>query len=60
MWFGGRQARLETVVYEQTPHMLVGDRADKILNVDAAVSQRSAGLVGLGYLGCEGDDALEA
>jgi hypothetical protein len=33
---------------------------DDVLDVDAAVTQRGAFLVGLGDLGLEGDDALQA
>ena len=39
--------------------LLEGDRADEVLDVDAAVAQRAAVAVGLGDLGGEGDDALE-
>ena len=47
-------------VDEQAPDLLVGDLADEVLDVDAAVAQRAALAVGLGDLGGEGDDALEA
>ena len=60
MRFGGRQARFEAAVDEQAPDLLVGDRPDEVLDVDAAVAQRAALSVGLGDLGREGDDALEA
>ena len=45
---------------EQAPDLLVGHLADEVLDVDAAVPQRATLLVGLGDLGGEGDDALEA
>ena len=57
---GRRQARLERAVDEQAPDLLEGHLADEVLDVDAAVAQRAALLVGLGDLGGEGDDALEA
>ena len=47
-------------VYEQPPYLLVGNGADQILDVDTAVAQRAAIPVGLGDLGCEGDDAFKA
>ena len=58
--FGGGQAGLEAAVDEQAPDLLVGDRADQVLDVDAAVAQRATLFVGLGDLGGEGDDAFEA
>ena len=58
--FGGGQAGLEVTVHEQAPDLLVGDFADQVLDVDAAVAQRAAGFVGLGDLGREGDDAFQA
>ena len=58
--FGRRQAGLEAAVHQQAPHLLVGDRADQVLDVDAAVAQRATLFVGLGDLGGEGDDAFEA
>ena len=57
---GARHARLEAVVHEEAPDLLVGDVADELLDVDSAVAERAALLVGLGDLGLEGDDALEA
>ena len=57
---GGRQAGLERAVDEQAPDLLEGHLADELLDVDAAVAQRAALAVGLGDLGGEGDDALEA
>ena len=58
----GRVARpgSNAPVDEQAPHALVRDRADEVLDVDAAVAQRAAVAVGLGDLRGEGDDALEA
>ena len=57
---GGRQAGLELAVDEQAPDLLERHLADEVLDVDAAIAQRAALLVGLGDLGGEGDDALEA
>ena len=54
------EAGLRRVVDEQAPDLLERDAADEILDVDAAVAQRAAVAVGLGDLGLEGDDALEA
>ena len=52
--------RVEVVVDEQPPHVLVGVLADELLDVDAAVAERAALAVGLGDLRLDGDDALEA
>src|SRR5207244_5041898 len=57
---GGRKTGLEAAVDEQAPDLLVRDLADEVLDVHAAVAQRAAGLVGLGDLGGEGDDAFQA
>ena len=51
----------ELAVHQQRPHIAEGDLLiDQILDVDAAVSQRAAVLVGLGDLGGEGHDAFQA
>jgi len=42
------------------PDLLEGHIADDLLDVDPAVGERAAVPVGLGDLGGEGDDALEA
>ena len=47
-------------VDEQAPDLLERDLPDEVLDVDAAVAQRAALLVGLGDLGGEGDDAFQA
>jgi len=57
---GRRQARAELAVDEQSPHIAERDRADQILDIDAAVAQRAAVFVRLGDLGFEGDHAFEA
>src|SRR6185503_3309413 len=57
---GARHARLEAVVHEEPPDLLVGHMADELLDVDPAIAERAAFLVGLGDLGLEGDDALQA
>jgi hypothetical protein len=60
MRFSGRQAGFQAAVDQQAPHLLVGDRADEVLDVDAAVAQRAPRFVRLRYLGGEGDDAFQA
>ena len=60
MGFGRWQSRLEAPIDQQAPDLLVGDGADQVLDVDAAVAQRATLFVGLGDLGGEGDDAFEA
>src|SRR5688500_82845 len=57
---GGRQARLERTVDEQPPYQLERDLADELFDVDAAIAQCRALLVGLRDLGGEGEDALQA
>ena len=57
---GARHPGVEAVVDEEAPDLLVGDVADELLDVDSAVAERAAFLVGLGDLRLEGDDALEA
>ena len=61
MRLGGRQARARSVPSTSRPQTCSnGTCADEVLDVDAAVAQRAALLVGLGDLGGEGDDAFEA
>ena len=60
MGVGGRQAGLEASIHEQAPHLLKGDHADEILDVDAAVAQRATGSVRLGDFGGKGDNSLKA
>ena len=55
-----RQARLEGLVDEQPPHLLERNLPDEVLDVDAAVPELAAFLVGLCDLRLEGDDAGEA
>ncbi len=57
---GRRQPGRERAVDEQPPDLLERHAPDELLDVDAAVAQRAALPVGLGDLGGEGDDALEA
>ena len=52
-------ARLEALVDEEAPHLFVRDLADELLDVDAAIPERTALPVGLGDLGLERDNALE-
>jgi hypothetical protein len=51
---------VEAVVDEEAPDLLVRHVADELFDVHPAVPERAALLVGLGNLGLEGDDALEA
>src|ERR1700730_8875603 len=60
MGFGRGQAGFEAPIDEQAPDLLIGDGADEVLDIDAAVAQRATLFVGLGDLGGEGDDAFEA
>ena len=55
---GGRPGS-KRAVDQQAPDLLERHDADEVLDVDAAIAQRAALLVGLGDLGGEGDDALE-
>jgi hypothetical protein len=57
--FGRRQARLERRVDEQPPDVAVVDLADQVLDVDAAIAQRTSFPVRLSDLGLEGDDAFQ-
>ena len=56
---GLRHAGLEALVDEQSPDLLERVVADELLDVDAAVPERRAFLVGLRDLRLEGDHALE-
>jgi hypothetical protein len=47
------------LVDELPPHLLERVAADELLDVDAAIAQRPAFLVGFGDRRLEGDDALE-
>ena len=55
----GRETGLEALVDEQAPDLLEVVVADELLDVDAAVTKRTALAVGLGDLRLEGDDPLE-
>jgi hypothetical protein len=57
---GRRQAGVELPVDQQAPDVAEAHLPDEVLDVDAAVAERAALLVGLGDLRLEGDDALEA
>src|SRR6185312_1149801 len=52
-------ARLETLVDEEPPDLLVRDMPDELLDVDTAIAKRATFAVGLGDLGLDCDDALE-
>ena len=56
---GAAETGLEAIVDQQSPDLLVGDGADQLLDVDAAVAQRAAVAIGLGDLRGECDDPLE-
>ena len=51
--------RVEVVVDEETPDVLVGVMADELDDVDAAIAELTALAIGLGDLGLDRDDALE-
>jgi hypothetical protein len=52
--------RLEVLVDEQSPDLLVRHLADELLDVDAPVPERTALAVGLRNLGLDRHDAFEA
>src|SRR5206468_9598354 len=56
---GVRHLRVDVVVDQQPPDLLVGNMADELFDVDPAVAESSALAVRLGDLGLDGDDALE-
>ena len=60
VWLSGREARVELVVDEQAPDVAIRHPPYEVLDVDAAVAQRAAVTIGLGDLGLECDDTLEA
>ena len=51
--------RVDVVVDQQAPDLLVRNLADELLDVDAAVAERAALAVRLGDLRLDGDDPLE-
>ena len=55
-----RHLRVDVVVDEQAPHVLVGDLPDERLDVDTAIAERAALAIRLHDLGLDGDDAFEA
>src|SRR5438270_110888 len=54
-----RAVRVEVVVDEQPPHVLVRDFADQRLDVDAAIAQHPALTIGLHDLRLDGDHSFE-
>ena len=54
------QRRVDVLVDEQPPHVLERVAADELFDVDAAIAERAAVLVGLGDLRLERDNAFEA
>jgi isocitrate dehydrogenase (NAD+) len=60
VWLGLRHLRVEIVVDQQPPHVLVGVMTDELLDVDASIAQHAALPVRLGDLRLDGHDALEA
>ncbi len=57
---GRREPRVVGPVHQQAPDLLEGDLADEVLDVDAAITEGAALLVGLGDRRLEGDYSLEA
>ncbi len=55
-----RHARLEALVDEEPPHLLVGDVPDELLDVDAPVAERTTLAIRLGDLRLDRDDAFES
>ncbi len=55
-----RQPGLRRLVHEEAPHLLEVHVADELLDVDAAVAERSTVAIGLRDLRLEGHDALES
>ena len=53
-------ARLEALVDEEPPDLLVGDVPDELLDVDAAVAERATFAIRLGDLRLDRDDAFES
>src|SRR6266540_4252953 len=56
---GSGHARLEGIVDEETPDLLVGHLPHELLDVDPAIAEGAAFPVRLGDLRLEGDDPLE-
>ena len=56
---GVGHSRLEVLVHEQAPHVLVWDLPDELLDIDASITERAALTVRLGDLRLKGDDAFE-
>ena len=57
---GGRQPGVEAAVDQQAPDVPEGHVTDQVLDVDAAVAERAALLVGFGDLRLERDDSFES
>ena len=55
-----RHARLEALVDEEAPDLLVRNVADELLDVDAAVPERATLAIRLGDLRLDRDDAFES
>src|SRR5581483_5111583 len=51
--------RVDVIVDEEPPDVLVRDMPDELFDVDPAVAERAALAVGLSDLGLDGDDTLE-
>jgi hypothetical protein len=47
---GRWQARIELIIYEQTPDIAEGHAPDEIVDIDTAISERTAFLIGFGDL----------
>src|SRR5262249_5137198 len=52
--------RVQVVVDEEAPHVLVRHLAHELLDVDAAIAERAALAIGFGDLRLDGDDTFEA
>ena len=57
---GLRHARLEALVDEEPPHLLVRDVPDELLDVDAPVAESATLAIRLGDLRLDRDDAFES
>jgi hypothetical protein len=59
MGLGRRKAGQQPAVDQEPPDLLEGHPTDELFDIDASISQRAAGSVGLGDLGGKRHDALE-
>ena len=59
VWLRLWHDRVQVVVDQQPPHLLVGVTADELLDVDAPIAEDAAFTVRLGDLRLDRDDAFE-